>query len=386
MLLVAVLVVWKVSAGDEYVAPKPHEKHATADPVGAQAALRDLGRRIRTGDTSGASPAVAEVVHNAQALRVRDFSASYVSESGATSKTGRWPASVDVQWRFDGFDQRPASTEVTVSFTTGPDGEVSIAGFGGGDTRLPIWLSGPVQVRKAQGTLVVVQGTAAAAREYLHAARTAVGDVRAVRPWLAPRLVLEVAASQAGFEAALDVTPQTYGGVAAVTATVDGSQSDAAPVHVFINPAVIGDLKAKGAQVVISHEAVHVATGVANETDMPLWLLEGFADYVALRDVDLPLSTTAGQILGWVRKHGAPAHLPGAQDFNRQSSHFGREYEAAWLACRVFADEAGQEALVRLYDEVNAGRPVDAAMRSVAGFGVAELNHRWRERLETWAR
>ena len=37
----------------------------------------------------------------------------------------------------------------------------------------------------------------------------------------------------------------------------------------------------------MSHEAVHVATEAARST-MPLWLLEGFADYVALRDVDLP--------------------------------------------------------------------------------------------------
>ena len=38
----------------------------------------------------------------------------------------------------------------------------------------------------------------------------------------------------------------------------------------------------------MSHEATHVATDAALST-MPLWLLEGFADYVALRDVDLPI-------------------------------------------------------------------------------------------------
>ena len=36
------------------------------------------------------------------------------------------------------------------------------------------------------------------------------------------------------------------------------------------------------------------------------WLVEGFADYVALRDVDLPVTTRAAQIIGQVRRDGVP--------------------------------------------------------------------------------
>ena len=86
-------------------------------------------------------------------------------------------------------------------------------------------------------------------------------------------------------------------------------------MHVFVNPDVFGRLRTAGAQVVMSHEAVHVATDAARST-VPLWLLEGFADYVALRDVDLPISTTAGQIIRQVRRDGVPEALPGPVEFD----------------------------------------------------------------------
>ena len=76
-------------------------------------------------------------------------------------------------------------------------------------------------------------------------------------------------------------------------------------MHVFVNPEVFGSLRRTGAQVVMSHEATHVAAG-AWDSRTPLWLLEGFADYVALRDVDLPVESSAAQIIAEVRRDGPP--------------------------------------------------------------------------------
>jgi hypothetical protein len=45
-------------------------------------------------------------------------------------------------------------------------------------------------------------------------------------------------------------------------------------VHVFVNPEVFDRLQPTGAQVVLSHEAVHVATDAAR-SDVAPWLLEG---------------------------------------------------------------------------------------------------------------
>ena len=65
-------------------------------------------------------------------------------------------------WRFEGFDAEPVHEEVLVTFQTedGGDGAVGIAGFGGGDRRSPLWLSGALEVRRSDRSLVLVAGTA----------------------------------------------------------------------------------------------------------------------------------------------------------------------------------------------------------------------------------
>jgi hypothetical protein len=216
-------------------------------------------------------------------------------------------------------------------------------------------------------------------------ARRAVPVVaRVIRGRHAP-LVVEVPGSEAALDAALGAAPGTYAGVAAVTASVDGSTTARSPVHVFVNPAVMATLDDQGAQIVMSHEATHAATGAATNAQRPIWLTEGFADYVALRDVRLPLSTTAGQILAQVRTDGPPDHLPDQHDFDSHSSSFGAEYEAAWLACRVVAEAAGQRGLVEVYDRVGAGEDLDAVLREVMGVGTRGLTRRWQERLSDLA-
>jgi hypothetical protein len=114
---------------------------------------------------------------------------------------------------------------------------------------------------------------------------------------------------------------------------------------------------------------------------MPLWLLEGFADYVALRDVDLPVSTTAGQIIDRVRQEGPPETLPGSVEFDTTTTHLGATYESAWLACRLLADRAGQAALVRLYMDVRDGASIGSALQREFGLTEAELTELWRDLL-----
>ena len=134
----------------------------------------------------------------------------------------------------------------------------------------------------------------------------------------------------------------------------------------------------------MSHEATHVAAGAASSA-LPLWLLEGFADYVALRDVDLPASATAGQIIAEVRRDGLPEALPGPAEFDTASAHLGAAYESAWLACVVLAEAGGEGALADVYRAVDHGRSVDDALRVSVGFDEAELVRRWQERLSDLA-
>jgi len=132
---------------------------------------------------------------------------------------------------------------------------------------------------------------------------------------------------------------------------------------------------------VMSHEATHVATGAPLSSGVPLWLLEGFADYVALRDVDLPVSTTAGQAIQQVRREGPPDHLPGEVEFDETSSHLGAAYESAWLACTLLADVGGEDALVGLYEQVSGGEELAGPLEELFGLTEDELTAQWRQRL-----
>ena len=203
--------------------------------------------------------------------------------------------------------------------------------------------------------------------------------VRRVLPQWRPSVVVEVPASAAALDDSLNVPDGTYAAIAAVTAAADGSRRTGAPVRVFVNPEVTGRLRGAGAQVVISHELVHVATD-ANTAVLDPWLLEGFADYVALRNVDLPLSITAARASASVRRHGVPDHLPGSAEFDTSSSDLEAAYELAWLACVEVADRVGERGLVRVYEEATSGATTVEALASV-GLTPDAVLRGWQRRL-----
>jgi hypothetical protein len=151
-----------------------------------------------------------------------------------------------------------------------------------------------------------------------------------------------------------------------------------------LNPTAFGRLGPVGAQVVLAHEATHAATRSVT-TSLPAWLEEGFADYVALRDRRLSPELVARGLLGQVRRHGAPAQLPAPGAFLAGAPHVGRTYEAAWLVCQMIAQQYGQRALVRLYEQagdVGAG----PALHRVLRIGPDALTRHWQTYLEGLAR
>ncbi|MFA6577369.1 MAG: hypothetical protein WCS84_18245, partial [Nocardioides sp.] len=330
---------------------------------------------------------LAAVAGNAAALRVDELSLRYVDVTGAPADD-RWTAAVDVTWRFAGYDESAARAEVAVTFVA--DGtRVAIAGFGGADRVAPLWMAGPATVRRTPDVLVLVSddGRAAqgVAKRYLTLGLAALPVVRRVLPRWGGGLVLEVPSTQAELDRTLAAEPGEYAGIAAVTAAPDLSNAPGAPVHVFLNPAELDRLRSLGAQVVVSHEATHVATDATSSQSVPQWLLEGFADYVSLRDVDLPETRAAAQVIEQVRQDGPPRALPGAVEFDASRGHAGAAYEAAWLACRVLAERGGERSLVRFYEELGAGVPLARALKDSFGWTEAELLRAWQARLSDLA-
>jgi hypothetical protein len=383
--LVVGLVVWLTHRDSTYHAPLAAPTPAEASSAEATGLLRGLQTAVRRDDPASAArlgagaPAahtLAAVVRNGRALHVRGLSLRYVDQAGGVAPDGAFAAYVHASWRFAGFDPGPEQMEIRVRFAP-RDGHLAVAGIGGGDRRSPLWLSGPVQVRRSPDVLVVVQGDATEADRVTGLARAAVPQVRRVLPGWRGHLVVEVPATEQRLESALHASPGQYDGIAAVTTSVDGSRSRRAPVHVFVNPQTFLPLAHDGAQVVLTHETTHVATSAATSTS-PTWLVEGFADYVALRAQRLPLRTSAARIIARVHADGVPAHLPGDDAFATGAPHLEARYESAWLACRLLADAAGPAALVAVYRAVDGGQPLAAALRSHVGFGLRSLTERWR--------
>jgi hypothetical protein len=383
------LVGWAVLRDDTYVAPTPRSPAAAVQPGEAAIVLHRLEQAVRDGDPEAAEALAPEgdaaaagllraVVVNAGAIGVDRFTLRYVDALGGVDAESRWSATVETGWRFAGFDRVPSAAEVEFVLDAS-GGRTTVADIGGPSGISPAWLNGPVEVRRSPGALVVA---ATDAERYGRLARAAVPVVRRVLPRWRSGLVVEVPEGGEGVDAALGAEDGTYAAIAAVTSAVGDDLTPGVPVHVLVNPDVFGALDGQGARVVMSHEATHVATGAATDPAVvPTWLTEGYADYVALRDVDLPLSVTAAQVARQVRREGPPERLPGDARFDTRTTHLGASYEAAWIACRLLADRAGEQALTRFYMGLEPGDDVAEEFRRTFGISLPAFTRTWRKAL-----
>ena len=395
LALVIGLVVWLTRQDSTYHAPLDHQPpqsgQVDTDAVAGllarlQSAVRrhDAAAAERLGSSATSRGLLRSVVDNARAVRVSDFSLRFVDQDGAVGADGSFAADVDTTWRFAGVDRTAEHLEIRIGGAE-RQGRLLVDRIGGGGLRTPLWLNGALQGRRTPASMVLGDGSAAEASRLAGLADRAVPQVRRVLPGWAGGLVVEVPRSQRGLEVALGAHRGSYDGIAAVTTTPDGSRSRRSPSHVFVNPQVFGPLRPQGAQVVITHEATHVATDAAMST-APIWLVEGFADYVALSAQQLPVPTTAARIIALVRHNGLPRHLPDAREFAAGAPHLEARYESAWLACRLLAQTGGQSALVAFYRAVDAGSALGPALHRHFGLTVSGFVGRWRALLAQVAR
>lgn len=371
---------------DEYVAPPPTAATEIADPAAAATTLASLERAIDVQDATGAAALgaddttgtlLSDAVRNAAAIDLDDVTFTYITETGVTRGNDAWSALVAVTWRVDGFDEASARIEMPFSFASGGR---EIAAVGGDAARLPVWLSGPVRVSRTDATLVLGVGSQDEIDQYGREFTRAVQQARAVLGG-SDRVVVEVPADAGALDRALGVTDGTYGAIAAVTAPVDGSRTERSPVHVFVNPRVHDGMDPTAAQVVATHEVVHAVTGAVLAQRAPLWLVEGFADYVALRDTGLPITRTAGQVIDLVDEEGVPETLPADSAFAPSAGHLGVVYEEAWQVAVTLAEQAGEQALVDLYRSVVAGADLVTELQRHVGWSEADLTAAWQDRL-----
>ncbi|MBB2911881.1 hypothetical protein FHS43_003161 [Streptosporangium becharense] len=142
--------------------------------------------------------------------------------------------------------------------------------------------------------------------------------------------------------------------------------------RVIVLPSGYARLTPTGRDVVVAHELTHVATGATRGGRVPVWLSEGFADYVGYRDAPIPVREAAAELATEVRAGTVPVRLPVSADFAPGAPRLAQAYEEAWLACRFIAERFGERALVRLY-----GNDVGSTL----GLPEAGLTEAWRDYL-----
>jgi hypothetical protein len=346
----------------------------------------------------------ARVFSNLTAVSFSDWSYSYEGVASAPSANrvrelgGEvWVARVQAGYRLRGYDGATSSSEQFLTMVR-RNGRWYVASTSDGDTVPQPWDLGRVRVVKGSHVLVLGTASLATLRGFAAAGDEAVGSVTHIwgRDW-PRRAVLVVPRTEKEMGRLLQRPAGGLSQIAAVTTgeLAHGDHGVARSDRVVLNPAAFDRLGESGRRVVLAHEMTHVAVRSSTSAPVPIWLSEGFADYVGYHDVDLSRRAIAADVLALVRRGKGPRQLPGTDDFDPTKTTIAPAYSGAWLACRLIAERYGERALVRLYRKT-ATTPVDehgpdpdaalrAAFESVLGTSVAEFTTAWRDDLRALA-
>ncbi|TCJ90180.1 peptidase MA family metallohydrolase [Nocardia alba] len=210
----------------------------------------------------------------------------------------------------------------------------------------------------------------------------AISDVSAVwgTDWNRAPVVV-VASTPAEFTALTRSAGATGTDVAAVSLTgsyTPGTQPS--DQRIVFNPDARRRVGDAGLATLLRHELTHLATRADTTDGAPLWMLEGFAEYVAQRDQRTTFSQIAPTLTTRLRAGALPTALVSDPDFTGVDAAYA--YESAWSACAFLADRYGITALTTLYQRLATGpqspATEDAAFTAVLGATRGEVLDGWR--------
>lgn len=339
------------------------------------------------------------VYNNLRDLPLASFSLRYVTDDPGALEPDRvreldgtevWLAQVEVSWQLEEFDARPARVMLPVTLVT-RGGTTYAASFSErfvAGQRRPIWALGELHIAEGEHSLVISLSRTTDEEAYARQVDQAVDSVTDVwgRKWR-QKAVLYLPAKQTQMEHLLGAQPDSYGQIAAVTmAELDQPQAGA-PVRMVANPKLFGELGRQGRRIVLTHETTHIAS-TATASPVPLWLAEGFADYVAFTAVRVHTDSAAEELFKAIRAGKGPKALPSPEAFAASSTQLAVAYESSWLACRLIAETKGEEKLVLFYRAVHTAKSQDGlanAFRNVLGTTEQQFVQDWQRYLRRLA-
>ncbi|MFB7515987.1 hypothetical protein [Streptomyces sp. NPDC056144] len=299
---------------------------------------------------------------------------------------GRATATAELGYRIKGYDSGPSTTERVIGLTERDGRWYVTADRPAEGAPEQLWQQGRVETVTGARSLVLGVGQSTERlREIAAAADRAVPAVgEAWHGNWAGRIVVLVPESVDAMGRLLGGPAASYRGIAAVTTGQLGGGPTAPADRVIVNPEAYGTLGSFGRQLVLTHETTHVATRVRTTKATPVWLSEGFADWVAYRDGGRTPAQAAPELRRAVRAGEAPATLPEDGDFafGGDTDALARAYESGWLACEMVADRWGEEKLAAFYRAVGAHPAregaLEKALQDVLGTTPERFTADWR--------
>jgi hypothetical protein len=292
---------------------------------------------------------------------------------------------VEARYRFRGQDARPMLSGVSYTFVRARVGW-RIAGQG--DARsahddVEIWDAGPVRTLRTARTLVVHHpGSEGLARRVLEAAETAYQQVAATWPrrWEQKAVVL-VPRDEAEAERMVGAHDLRRVAALARSSIEPGPAQRILGSRIVVNSDNAAGYDDLNLQIVITHEMTHIATRLLGRGP-PLLLVEGFAEYTALRPLPYPLADTRRALAVKVRAGRFDGTLPTEASLRGHDAPVA--YDEASSFCLWVAETFGEERLRVLYEAFAGSRKPSAAtldrrFRRVLGLSKATAQSRWAE-------
>lgn len=418
---IAVALVLSLTAFDhESESPDIRGAAPVANPyedgrrAGAQALLDEWARAARSGDTAalpalfddGATPGFLDAeTRRAQNLAQVPFSEfgydigldaedpvppEVAEELGASDV---WAPTVYLRYAIAGADAQPTRKPVALLLARRGDQWKLVSDSGTPESDRETWRGpwdfGPILTRVVDGpdgrSSIVLghPGQSAMVDSIASELGDAVANVSDAwgQDW-SRRAVVLVAGSHEEF-ASLVGAAHSGADIAAVSVSdaVDQRSRTASGQRIVFSPEAADRLTDLTRVSVLRHELTHIAARTVTEDGSPLWILEGYADYVGYRGIDATFGALAPTFAADVAKNGPPKSLPADADFGAGGDTARRAYESSWSLAAFVAGEYGVEKLDALYRSLAQGAAtgdrLDGRIRDVLGVGTDGLVQAW---------
>ncbi|MDA3649254.1 hypothetical protein LZ318_14760 [Saccharopolyspora indica] len=370
-------------------APESAHESAIAQLLAQRAAA------IRSGDAAAFATTVdplapaefqqrqQEWFRNLAAIPLAEWSYQVDATTEPVLSGDSWAPEVSLRYALSGVDGVPTTRRIEHSFVRRGSSWYVADDAGAHRWRGP-WDFGPCHVARTAGGLVIGHRQEPVER-VARQLDAAIRDVTRVwGPEWAQQVGVLIPESREELRSMVGPEFSAEGGIAAVAVAdrVDTAARRVEGPRVVLNLRTAAELSDAALAVVLRHEITHIAARPYTVDGAPMWLREGFADYVGYRDSGMPPRDIAPDLVRELRTSGPPAALP-ADDFH-DPARLDLAYQQSWSLIRHLVEQFGEQRVVRLYHRVAATdspAEAEAALHAETGLTTAQLHTTWAESL-----